>query len=431
LEIEEFQRCINLGLGRVILYLQNHSSELYRNAILHACLHNTIYDRKLENNKGEYLREIIRLSGEETFYRQQVIEALKIADTSQYNRDISHLLDIAGCFAKEGDSEARQILYKLFDANINTDEYGFDSRLVDVDRLSGFLYVIERLLESIAQNSDYFEDETLIWDLEEVIGKETAEAKLAELRQTNLKLDSYLKLIETHSLSRKTPKRGAEQPSRKSNFGELNITSNTWTLSDSQQWGREADEDSLIRAAIDLENETNPLLLKKYLAIFFRKAYPRAPQVLFLLTAHEDFQISAKAFHILAHTQDPAIREFALQEIAKERNIGRAIGLLERNFKENDWELIEAATEKQLEENDYHSIQSNVRDIFEAHPSPKAIKSLLNLYEYGVCSFCRFRILEHLGSLDALPESIRQECFYDSNDDIREWAKNGFKLKRG
>jgi hypothetical protein len=427
LEIEEFQRSINLGLGRVILYLQNHSSEPYRDVILYACLHNTTYDRQLEYGKGEYIREIIRLSGEEAFYRQQVIDATKTADKKEYKRDTSHLLDIVGCFAREGDEEARQVLYQLFESTINADEYGFPSRIIDIDGLKGFVYVIEKIAELPLETHDYFFDDLLLWYLEDVIGEQRAETTLAELRGTNQKLDAYLKIVEQYRATRHGKIPRPTSPQKSIGYEELEPIIKTLTPSEIYEWSQTTDEESLFRVAIALEQETDTLLLRKYLYIFRRKAYPRPPQALFSLTSHKDNQIAAMTFSILEYTISPIIRSFALELIAKEQNIGRAIGLLERNFEESDWELIETATRKTLSDDDYHLIQSSVRDVFEAHPSPKAIQSLLNLYEYGVCSFCRFYILEHLVTLDALPESIKQECFYDSNEDIREWAKNGFK----
>lgn len=429
MEIAEFERCINLGLGRAILHLQKHSSEPYSDAILYACLHNTIYDRQVEGGKGEYIYEIIRLSGEESFYRQKIIEGLKTSDLHTYKRDTSHLIDILRCFAQDEDKEARQIIYDLFNASVKTSEVWGDSAIVLIDGFQGFAYVAEKYGEVILEDPEFFDGDTILWIVEEMEGEEIVKAKVEALNQTNDKVVAYLKRIDRYRLPSIKRKSRAKIPETYLSYEELKPILKTQTVSNLHQWGRLANINNLIRAAIDLENETDPLFLKKYLAIFHHRAYPRPPQALFPLTSHKNAQIAAMSFGVLKQMQSPSIREFALDLISKEQNIGRAIGLFERNFEESDWELIEAAAEKKLDEFDYHNIQFAVRDVFEAHPSPKAIKSLLNLYEYGVCSHCRFRILEHLVSLDALPESIREECFHDSNNDIREWAKKGFLLE--
>ncbi|MGB8648588.1 MAG: hypothetical protein WCF84_25350 [Anaerolineae bacterium] len=47
MEIPEFKRLIDAGHGRPVRYLQKHDAAPYRDVILHACLHNTSYDRQL------------------------------------------------------------------------------------------------------------------------------------------------------------------------------------------------------------------------------------------------------------------------------------------------------------------------------------------------------------------------------------------------
>jgi hypothetical protein len=431
LEIGEFERCINLGLGRAILHLQKHpsetSSESYRTAIFDACWYNTVYDRQLEHNRGQYMREIIRLTGVESSIRKLLFIATSKMKANW--RDTSHRLDIILCFAKEGDKEAKELFYNIFDRTIKTNDVWCASRIIEFDGIDGFVYLAEKIVENQKETHDDFSHDSLLRDLEDQLGEEIVQAKLSELRTTNPKLDTYLKVLETYRASRQMKPHPSSTIVTKNNvlsYEKLKPSLKSWDISRLWRWGEDTDEDNLLKAAIDLEQESDRLLLRKYLAIFRYVPYPRSPQKLIALSSHTDTQISRQAFSALECIESREVREFALRLLAGETYLGEAVGLLKVNFEEDDWELIEAATEKALEPFENHCLQMNAREVSILHPSPKGVKSLLNLYEYGVCSHCRRYILENLASLDALPESIREECFYDSNPDIREWAKKGF-----
>src|ERR1700737_3699652 len=73
MQIEEFQRILQCGLGRIILYPQEHDSTPYQEYILDACLHNHVYDPQSEGKKTQSLYKIIHLSHKESFYRETIL----------------------------------------------------------------------------------------------------------------------------------------------------------------------------------------------------------------------------------------------------------------------------------------------------------------------------------------------------------------------
>lgn len=62
-DADEFARIIEASLGRAVRMARHHRSAVYREAILNACLHNTVFDPQVEDSKAVYLLDLIRSSG--------------------------------------------------------------------------------------------------------------------------------------------------------------------------------------------------------------------------------------------------------------------------------------------------------------------------------------------------------------------------------
>ena len=58
-------------------------------------------------------------------------------------------------------------------------------------------------------------------------------------------------------------------------------------------------------------------------------------------------------------------------------------------------------------------------------PHPKHLLPLL--YEYDPCSYCRESLLMIMSNRRMLTKAILEECQYDSNEDIRRYARKRLK----
>jgi hypothetical protein len=197
------------------------------------------------------------------------------------------------------------------------------------------------------------------------------------------------------------------------------------------QWGNKTSEEDLLKAAQDLLKEENPKLLLSYLDIFRHRPFPLDFSKLVFLAQHDDERVpydrmSIFSLSALENITHPDVRALALKMIAENNRIGRAVGLLQRNFEDNDWKLLESITVRELERDEYHSLGMSIEDIFKINPSPEAAQTFLNVYERCPCSQCRRRFVEILHSLNALPVSLLEECKFDANFDLREQVENGF-----
>src|SRR5258708_853486 len=175
MQIEEFQRVLQCGLDRIILYLHEHDSTPYQEYILDACLHNHVYDHQSEGNKTQYLYEIIQLTHKESFYREAILNAMATVPppTPEFSVDIdwdvSQFFDFGLIFAQQGDEEARQAMYQLFIKRATrTCEFGADE-LIDLDGLDGFLFVA-RHLHNIADLPEDQLDKRYLETIEERFG---------------------------------------------------------------------------------------------------------------------------------------------------------------------------------------------------------------------------------------------------------------------
>lgn len=442
MQTDEFERYLRLGLGRVILHLQTHDATPYQDLILHACLHNTTYDTQIEGFKNFYLMDILNLMPDKTFYRDKILDAAASTTDETDERDAGHLVELARLFAWEGDQRAREIVYDVFAANAE-DEHSLGAwEIVRIDGVEGFLYVIDTLGEKVFNNPDHFESDYLLCELEEVVGENIARESLSEIRKTNRAVDAYLTMAERCRSRRSQPpqppseKAKANKANRERFLAQSYVEIKRRILEDKYPprhwlilWGKNTDEENLRQAARDFLNEQDPKRLIQYLNIFFHAVYPLDPEPLFPLVDFKSdyFFIPARVFNVLKNITHPAVRDFALKLIADNRHVGQAVGLLNRNFQDGDWALIEPLSQVAYDDDFIaHNLQISVRAIVSDHPSKQAGQTLRNLYEYGPCSFCREHIVEELHALGELTDSIRAECHYDSNLDIRKLARNGF-----
>ena len=343
------------------------------------------------------------------------------------NRDANHLVELTLIYAQEGNPSAGQILYDTFLKFINDEDTLGDSAIIELDKLDGFIYVVHQLVDNNLFDADDYVDSYLLVLLKDTIGEAVATEALAKARLKDEKLDLYLNLVEKYRSNRRAINLSEDI---ELTYEEVKYKIKNRIPFGIEQWGQNVSDEKLRRIANDFIQEDDPNLLLLYLRLFRRTPFPLSPELLFPLVDHSHFIVPTMTLGTLKIIQHPAVRAFAFQLIDEQRFIGRAVGLLTRNFEEADWEIIESLSHKvdEFDDETYHSFGISVQDIFSAHhPSQKAKQTLLNIYEYGPCSFCREAIIEMLQSINALSEQIRQECHYDSSNYIRALARNNFE----
>lgn len=377
------------------------------------------------------MMEIINLTNDVDFYRDQILNATQQINDDTDDRDANHLVELTRIFAQQGDVQARQIIYDTFLKNLTDEETLGTSAIIEIDKVEGFIFVAEKLAEIKQQKGDHYGDDYLLFLLEEEIGEKEAQKALAKVRSIYPKVDFYLQIAE-ESRAKRTSNLSQREDTSKLSYTEVKEHISYKKHLYFRGWGQQADEQSLLQAAKDLFLQDDPHKLWQYLRIFAERAFPLDPKLLFPLmdVVHPYYPdvISVATLKALSNINHTAVREFAFKLIKQERFVGRAVELFVHNFEQDDWGIIEELSTRTLDDEDYHSLQGSVQDVFKQHSSKSAATTLQNLFEYGPCSHCRERIIMMLRSIDALPMYIQEECLYDSNEDIRKLAKNGFEI---
>jgi hypothetical protein len=404
--------------------------------ILQACLKNTTYDRQVEGGKLVYMTHIIELTGEKEYYRQHILDAARKIDKDTVSYDREHILDLVQSFAVDGDRDAREIIYDAFANNPTSDDEWGAYRIIELDELEGFLFVAEKFGQRVVVEPDAYPFDFLLSEFEEIVGKEVANEKLNLARQNSPNVDVYLKAMETlRAKKQKHPKSSRSKHIVQIPYAQVKQNIERNIGANYGGWGRDTDSESLIQAAsdlIDVLKRDDIAQLRKYLRIFWHRAFPLDITPILKLVDYQDEginypQLPVSALNVLGEISHPSVRELALKLIAENRFTGRAVELLNRNFEAGDWQLLEEITKRELDKEDYHSLEMSVREIFREHSTQEAAQTLLNLYENGICSHCRYETVASLHSIDALAAAIREKCLYDSYEDTRELAKRNFR----
>jgi hypothetical protein len=414
LEIAEFERILAIGLGRAVLHLRAHDSAPYREAVLHACLHDTTYDRQVEGGREQYLFDVIQATGEPGFYRTRLLAAeTKLSD----DYDGAQILALLRLFAAQGDAEARRCLYDTFAANANTDVPDGSADIVELDGLSGLLAIADRI---VIDPDDSWYAGYLINLAAEQTGEVETRAALAAAAEHQPGIAAFLALAWADEERYRNRKSRAEVPDYEAIRARMRLGERE-ARSLLLRWGRQATDDQLARAAVDLLAEEDPECLHTYLRLFADRRFPLAIARLLALTGDADTRIAYAAVRALANIEDAQVRALGLDLLASGRGDGAR--LLAANFREGDFALIENYLTTWKGRDELHDLGFGLWDIVDQHPGREATDALLAQYERGPCSLCRVAAVRQLQALGPLPGWLVAECQHDANLDLRADAR--------
>src|SRR3954451_2561432 len=144
--LDSFESWLSNGLGRAVTFLASNPVSPYREAVLHACLHNVTYDSQSEERREPYLWTLIEHAGDRKLFHDAILDHLKRPPSEPEEFDWPQIFYVALRFAIEGDSEMRQAMYSAFDS-LGFDTAGIRSAtsLITIDAWDGFVFAIDRI----------------------------------------------------------------------------------------------------------------------------------------------------------------------------------------------------------------------------------------------------------------------------------------------
>ena len=427
---EEFQGWLQRGLGRAVLFLQQHDAVPYRNMILNACVHNLAYDPQVEGNRARFLYDVIQATGEIEVYATCTRDTLATTD----DRDSQwQLYDLSVLLAKNGDQEARRVIYQTFARHVAMQNYAGADAPIELDGLEGFLFVVHQTALYPLSEEDQWLEETYVDTLEEHLGKDTSQAALDEAAANDPVLAAFLTRVrerqETQAEARKQRPRFVVPDAAKIQTS-LSRSPRSRSRYLFKRWGRDAEEATLRVLAQDVPGEDKPETLLNWLALFYWRAYPFAPDVLLRYARSTTPDIADAACAALAHISAPSVRALALDLLTASDRPWDGATLIAKNFLNGDYQCLETVVARQQSADELHWLGRAALRCFKAHPSPHAVSLLTLLYEKDPCSFCRNTAIDHLLSLGPLPDWMVAECRYDADRETRKLVTGEQKTER-
>jgi hypothetical protein len=419
---DDFRRAVTNGLGRAVLWLREHPWQPHVDAIEHVCLHNTAYDPQCEGSRAEYVYEIIALTKYSDHFAE--VAANGLLRIKEY-WDADHLFRLNRLLAQAGHSIARKAMYEKFEQNDVAEHFVGAYELVELDRLDGLLFVMERIARWMETHPEYWEDDELLRRAQEEIGPEVI-AAVSDAAQGNPKIRTYLDAVE------KCKRERADGQPRRPDYRKFMYAEMREKILEMRGdvprlwppgWGKGASEEAIHQAAADLLNEQDDQLLLAYLRMFHHRAFPLDPGTLVQLATSDNNDVARASRLALRHVQNSQVRDLALCLIrGSKADGGDAVELLEKNWVTGDHLLIESALDSRTNEDDFHWTAHAAVRVFQANPQAPALACLLKIYENCRCSLCREGAVKIMVDRRIIPPAILEECKYDSLEGTREIA---------
>lgn len=408
----EFQRLIHSGLGRAITFVREYDAQPFREVILDACLHCYSADPQSEGTRADYMFELVNFLPDRQFYQAEVLKGLCGSGDDWH---AAQRFRFVTCMAFEGDNRAKQALYECFAPGPRMGE-AVALNFLQMDGLKGLVFATAKIGALIISSPGEVDLGWLWSTAVETFGEKEAHAAMREAGALDPNVEAYRLQV-------------AAKPDHGDSWEEINALSYEqlrpkiigMSAHRLRFWGNAASTENLERAAYGLVATRDPGEQIRYLRIFKQTAFPLHASLLMDLAVSTNEDLSRAAAAALALLTYPSVRDVAFHLVGSHL-AGRqyAIAMLDQNWEPNDHEVVLSWFEGESDRDARHPMGMHLRQFWEHHPEPAAeVRMLFSLYEKGPCSFCREFVVRRLMDLGSLSASMRAECAFDANDDIR------------
>ena len=197
-------------------------------------------------------------------------------------------------------------------------------------------------------------------------------------------------------------------------------------------FGKHATAEELEGVYASLLRESSIPVRRRLLWVFRRAKLPHVDELLLDWANSDNDELRADSITALSQVSDPRIHQLAKMKMETGKLLGadnNAISLLIYNYESGDERLIRAALDQiQSDPEDAHSLGYCIRLLADQREDPSLANLLLWVYENTPCAFCRRQAAFWLDRTHQLPDELRFECQYDSDEDTRTFAR-GFGEK--
>ena len=423
---KEFKAAMLCGLGRSVEAVKENP-EKYRNYVLSACRKNISYDVQVEGTRTQYVYTMTKCYPDvETFVKTAIQSLEKYKSNSGW--DLHHISGLLTLFADDGFESAQAALQEKYD-KILCDMH---KRRRRPDRVFNEMSDLEQIAESLAKDKNsylsiardfgkLYRQKNYLINGEfhyffEYVGSRYRRA-LLNAAKTDSDIARFVKVEQAYCDEMQVNlNKSSSAPQNQYNGAMLSI----WL-------SKNADEKMLEKYAREYRENAEPEQRAQALAAFVNCRYPDDPQPIIDDTQSDCEKLRQNAWWALEQIRHHKVRDFALINAANGMKTVENFSLLITNYTPKDAELSESLLREIIrsgDREDVHAAGMSVKRAFYENgkiPYPKHI--LPYLYENTPCSYCREQILLLMSKHRMLTKEILQECLFDSNSDIRKYAK--------
>lgn len=456
---KEFKRAMQCGLGRCIQELYTTKDiEKYRDIVLWGCTHNLAYDTQCEGTRSYYLYKMVKCYPDESTFVKAVVPYFD-RSLMKAGWEFSQFCQFLKLFAQEGNRIAYNALWENYERlyhalrkkrclhnGVFPERDNFEELCISIVNMEEtveecravYLKMVEKMGQLIIDNPlfdtwcfDWFQD---CWENE--FGKGRIRKTLKENAKNSKGIEAYYSsLLEEENI------RGKLKDNRKNPE-----TITALRIYETLQAGGTIGKDIPVLITCGMQRKGNGKEVTE-LAGYYKKESDLSLRIqllrllanrycaasLDLDTVVQDSRsanetLQEYAFYALHNIRNGKVHDYALELLHRKEHAEDVIYMLANNYQEADQDIFVSMIKEipvtYRENVSWHGPFRAVLDMFESsgikHP-PKEL--LLYMYEHSLCSFCREYILREMSRRRMLTDEILQECLYDSNDDIREFAR--------
>jgi hypothetical protein len=412
------QDALQKGLGRAMQWAM--AGSLADQPLLDACLHDKRFDSQCEDNRGEWLWNIMDAAGAVGRFREPILEALRSITTES---DAYQLCELAFHFATQGDVAFETALYEFVEKKPVADcPWIGEGQLLELGGETAFP-LIARVRGRLLEQRDWKWDDAAVVD--------RAVEKLGEQRAQELLNSNDDAAIRRFLAGWRNYTSRPQEPQRQSHAERMRAITVDEILSAAKAddtrsvqfrfrgWGMHADEMDLAVVLRHLWNASETKVLVNLLKVFSNRPLPHFDAQLIELCRHSEPDVQRWAINALENNTHPLIRAFALAELRERTLNASVVGLFINNYVEGDENRLRELVEMPEDSWERHGVLIDVLNVLEKNPEADATQLALVAYFHTPCEMCRFRAVELLVAQDAAPRWLIEECRHDSAEDCR------------
>lgn len=427
---KEFKEAMLRGLGRCVIAVRQEP-EKYRDIVLWACKRNFAYDAQSEGTRSWYTYTMANTYPDKETFIHATAEALK-KYRSNGGWDLLHLSEILMFFAMDGYESARAALEEKYQETLA----GMFTRKRRPNRVFHELSDLEQLGLVLAIDSESFlriagdfgrlyREKNYMYDGDFAWFFSSKGGQFRKTMESAAKRDEYIVCFMRREQADIDAREQLWQQRKEKT--EENLTG--FQLS---RWlAKKADSETVERYALTYRGEMQPELRAKALEAFSWCPYPDDPHPIVEDAGSAWEELQNAAWRALENIRHPAVRAFAINNVASGMRTPENFALLVTNYVPKDGVLLEELLRDLIAAKDWDDVHAAGMDICRAFressgiPHPKHLLPIL--YEYNPCSFCRESALVYMSKHRMLTKEMLEECQFDSNDDIRKMAAKRLK----